>query len=195
MSKGRLSISAVLVVAMAYGCAHDLKHPSTQNTQAIASLNNTANDEAAAPDERCRAVFSVFRQFIKPGSTPDGVHKVLTDTRWLKQTNIHGIYLLSGWIPVEFGFHDTSFVISVLLQLKPSIGMPPNQGYHIYFTLAGGASRPEESAFAVLADQQEWDPKAVLKEFAFCYPDGTIEQVTKSGSRKFNPSVWTIRPH
>jgi len=68
--------------------------------------------------------------------------------------------------------------------------LPPRQARFcpIYFTLADGASRSEESTFGILAGQQTWDSKAVLKEFALCYPDGTIEHVTKSGSRKFN--MW-----
>ena len=92
---------------------------------------------------------------------------------------------------MEFGFHDTSFVISVLPQLKPSIGMPPNQGYHIYFTLAGGSFPPGGVRhLQFLQISKEWDPKAVLKEFALCAIQiGTIEQVTKSGSRKIQPVV------
>ena len=189
MKRANLCVSAVLVVALACGCANGSKHANTRNRQAVISLNTTANDEAAGPDERCRAVFSLFQQFIKPGSTPSEIHEVLTDTRWLAQTNIQGIYVVTGWVPVEWEpGKDTSFVVSVLPQLKPSSGRPPNLGYHIYFTLAGGASRSEESAFAILTSRQTRDSKAVLKEFALCYSDGTIERVTKSGSRKFN--IW-----
>ncbi|HEU6447185.1 MAG TPA: hypothetical protein VFV23_01950 [Verrucomicrobiae bacterium] len=153
----------------------------------IASLNATANNAKAAPDERCRAIFSLFREFIKPGSTPAEVHKVLADTRWLEQTNILGIYVLGGLIPVKWELgHDTPFVLAVLPRTKPSTGQPPNLGYHLYFTLAGEADRSSESAFAILTGRQTSDTNAVLKEFALCYPDGMIEHVTKSGIRSFN---------
>ena len=184
------SSCALLVILLACGCAHNSPRTKTPNAGKIASLNAIANDIAADPDERCSSVFSLFQQFIKAGSTPHEIHAVLTDTTWLEQTNVHGIYLLSGWIPVESEFgRDTPFVVFVLPAIKPSTGRPPNIGYHIYFTLAGGGSRSEESAFTILTGQQEWDTKATLKEFALCYPDGTIERVTKSGTRKFNNST------
>ena len=160
---------------------------NTPSPQTVASLNATANDTAATPDERCNAIFSLFRHFIKPGSTAPEIHSVLTDTRWLEQTNIHGIYLLGGMIPVDCDFrHETPFVVSVLPALKPSGGWPPNAGYCIYFTLGGGASRSRESAYAVLTGLQSVDTNAVLKEFALCYPDGTVEHIRKWGTRRFN---------
>lgn len=188
MSIGCLSVTVGLVAVLACGCAHSPQRASIQHTESVAALNATANDAAAAPDQRCRAVFSLFQHYIKPGSTPSEIHEVLTDTRWLVRTNIHGFYTLLGWIPVECKFGDTAFVVSVLPQIKPSTGRPPNLGYCIYFTLAGGDSRSEESAFAILTGRQSSDSKAILREFALCYPDGMIERITKSGSRKFN--MW-----
>ena len=186
MSIRCLAVAVGLVVVLACGCAHTPLRGSSQNTEAIAALNATANDEAADPDQRCRAVFSLFQQFIKPGSTPSEIHEVLTDTRWLAQTNIYGIYTLLGWIPVECQWDkETPFVVHVLPQIKPSTGRPPNLGYCIYFTFAGGDSRSEESVFAILTGRDTSDSKAVLREFALCYPDGTIERVTKSGTHKF----------
>jgi len=184
MSVRCLARFAGLVVALACGCAHGPQRASTEHTQAVASLNAIANDESAAPDKRCRAVFSLFLQFIKPGSTPSEIHRVLTDTRWLAQTNVEGVYVVAGHIPVDCDFEEeTAFVISVLPERVPSSGRPPNLGYYIYFTLAGGARRSEESAFGILAGRAAPDSKAVLKEFALCYPDGTVECVTKTGAR------------
>jgi hypothetical protein len=175
---------------LASGCAHYSPRTNILSAQTVASLNAIANDIGADPDERCSAIFSLFRHFIKPGSTPHEIQAVLTDTRWLEQTNVHGVYLLAGWIPVQWEFgRDTPFVVFVLPASKPSSGRPPTLGYHVYFALAGGASRSEESAFGILTGQQTWDRKAILKEFALCYPDGTIERVTKSGTRKFN--MWS----
>ena len=186
MSIRYLPIAVGFVAALAFGCAHTPPRGSTQNTETIAALNATANDEAADPDQRCRAVFSLFQQFIKPGSTPSEIHEVLTDTRWLARTNIYGIYTLLGWIPVECQWDkETPFGVQVLPQIKPSTGRPPNLGYCIYFTLAGGESRSEDSAFAILTGRGTSDSKAVLREFALCYPDGTIVRVTKSGIHKF----------
>jgi hypothetical protein len=189
MSIRYLPALTAVVAVLACGCAHGPGHVSRQKLEAVASLNTTANDQSADPDKRCRAVFSLFEQFINPGSTPSDIHEALTDTRWLAQTNVHGVYFLSGWIPVDAKFgEDTAFVISIMPQFKPSSGRPPNLGYHIYFTLAGSSSRSEQSAFDILSGQQTWDAKAVLKEFALCYPDGTIRIITKTGSRKFN--MW-----
>lgn len=152
----------------------------------ILSLNAKANNPAAGPDERCLSIFALFRDFIKPGCTPQEIHGVLTDTRWLELTNILGIYVLAGWIPVDFkGGRETPFVVSVLPAIKPSTGRPPNLGYHIYFTLTGGASRPAKSAYGILTGEHAWDTNTQLVEFALCYPDGTIECVTKSGTRRF----------
>jgi hypothetical protein len=192
---------ALLAFILASGCAHNppsvmaasaqsapFNAPTNQlETQSIASLNAIANDNSADPDQRCLAIFSLFQQFVKSASTPSDISAALTDTRWLEKTNIHGFYVLSGWIPVNTDFGtDMPFVVAVLPSVKPSTGRPPNLGYHIYFTLAGRASRSEESAFAILTGQANWDTKALLQEFALCYPDGTIERTTKSGSRKFN---------
>jgi hypothetical protein len=152
----------------------------------VAALNTTANNHAANPDERCISVFMLFRQFIKPGSTPQQIHEVLTNTEWLEQTNILGIYFLAGWIPVQWDYrNETPFAVSVLPSIKPPVGTPPNLGYHIYITLSGRA-RSEKSAFAMLTGQSPLDPKARLMEFALCYPDGTIEHISKGGVQKFN---------
>ena len=82
--------------------------------------------------------------------------------------------------------NDTRFVVSILPAIKPSRRHAPNLGYHIYFTLSGGASRSEESAFAILKGREPSDGKARLVEFALCYPDGTIERVLKRGVQRFN---------
>ena len=194
-NRTRLS-SAILVLAIATGCAHRSIDSKASSEFTISSLNAKANDQATGPDERCLSIFSLFRDFIKPGSGPNEIHAALTDTRWLEQTNILGIYVLAGWIPVDWEFgKETPFVVSVLPRIKPSSGRPPNLGYHVYFTLAGGASRSAESAFAILTGQQRWNTNAVIREFALCYPDGTIECVTRSGVRRFNQFGQVTRPN
>ena len=180
---------ALLVLVLACGCAHNLPRASLSTGQTVARFNAIANNLAADPDERCRAIFSLFQDFIKPDSVPHDIQAVLTDTRWLDRTNLIGIYVLAGSIPVDLDSLDvTPFVISVLPAVKPPKGRPPNLGYQIYFTLAGEYCRSEKSAFAIITGKQTWDEKAVLKQFALCYPDGTIERVTRLGTRQSN--MW-----
>ena len=186
MSIWRTSICAFLVFLLASGCANHSVQTKISGTQTIATLNAKANNIDAASDERCKAIFTLIEQFMKPGSSPQEIQSVLTDTRWLEQTNVHGIYTVAGWIPVDWKVgHDTPFVLFVLPVVNPSSGRPPSLDYHVYFTLTGGGSRSEESAYDILTGRQSSERNALLKEFALCYPDGTIERVSKSGKHSF----------
>ena len=188
-----LSAVIALCLALVVGCATKSSRTNAASGQTIASLNAAANDPAADAEKRCNSVFTIFRDFIKPGSTQQEIHEVLTDTAWLERTNIVGFYFLAGWIPVDCDFqHDTAFVVSILPTLKPSTGRPPNLGYCIYFTLSGDGRRSEESAFTILTRQGASEAKVRMMEFALCYPDGTIEHVSKHKTVKFNPfSTWS----
>ncbi len=179
MKSSCASCCAILVVSFAAGCAQPELLVGSASAPSIASLNATANDAEQVPDDRCLAVFSLFKDFIKPGSTPREIQAVLTDARWLNQADLRGIYILAGWIPVRTHHRGTEFVIEVLPKIKPSTGRPPNCGYHIYVALSGVES--EESAYAILTGQPTDDAQAVLDEFALCYPDGRIEVYTESG--------------
>jgi hypothetical protein len=165
---------------LAGGCAAPLEvSADSTSPPSISYLNATANDAEETPDERCLAIFSLFKDFIKPGSTPREIQAVLTDTRWLEPKNLRGFYILLGWIPVQTHQSGTAFVIEVLPKVKPSTGRPPMCGYHIYVALSGVHS--DESAYATLTGQPTHDTQVILDEFALCYPDGRIEVFTAAG--------------
>jgi hypothetical protein len=165
------------------GCAHRAPltvsledHNAKAKAEVIARLNEAANDSTRTAGERSQAVFRLFRGFIKPGSSVQDIPGVLTEPSWLERTRIHGAYVVTGWLPVDWDhFKDTAFV----LHLFPEGDKP--SAWHIYFTLSGASQRPERSAMEILRGQRLWDTNTRLAEFALCYPDGLIEKVTAEG--------------
>lgn len=151
-----------------------------------AALNRQANNPANSQAERSRAVFTLFAWHIPPGASAAQVHKVLTDTAWLRETRLFEINWLAGWIPIELNFKDTSFV----LHLFPVDAAKESSPWVIYFRLTGKLRQEDALAF-LRGETVMGNPK--LAEFALCFPNskspghlpGRIESFSKHGLRVF----------
>lgn len=182
---------AMLIAALASGCGYvpnrNTSVVDTAREEAATSLNATANDITKSPEERCEAIFALFRDHIKPGSAARDMQAVLTNTNWLERDNLRDVILSSvstGLTPVRSGRGNAAFVLDVLPVSGPSDGSSPRARYCIYFTLSGKDSHTENEAVAFLQGTTPHDQKTFLKEFTLCYPDGRIVQVDKSGAKE-----------
>jgi hypothetical protein len=170
------------------GCAHrphriapPEETTAKARTEVIARLNEAANDPARTTGERALAVFSLFRGFVKPGSLARDIREIVTDPRWLDHTRIYGVYVLAGWVPVNFDFEDTAFSLHLFPEGEKPVA------WCVYITLSGAAQRPEKSAMEILRGQRQWDTNTRLVEFALCHPGGLIEHVTMQGVHSSYP--------
>jgi len=157
------------------------EHTILPQGESVASLTSRANDSSNSQEIRARAVFTLFARHIQPGSSVSEVHRVLTDTAWLKESDLQGLRILAGWVPVEFTTEDTIFGIA-LFPMSSASGWSP---WVIYLRLSGHIQDEEALKFLRGAPGME---KTKLLEFALCFPSppnqtGRIEMYSPKGLR------------
>jgi hypothetical protein len=136
-----------------------IEHPDRRSKRGRShKANQVANDSTLFVDDRGSAVFRLFES-LQPRSSVEDVRRVFSDSRWLDESRIHGIYFLAGTIPVDFDFESTAFV----LQLFPEGANPCH--WCVYFTLSGDRL-PEEMAREFLGGQERQSKPTRLLQFA-----------------------------
>ena len=179
----------VLSAVVFFGCTSHRSESISWNGRSIlprgesvASLNIIANDFGRSRADRARAIFTLFAYHMQPGFSAVQVHGVLTDTNWMGDVNLYGVYALGGWVPVEMTFEDTVFC----LHLFPVDADKHWSPWVIYFRLSGttpeGPGRPAEEALAFLHGDTTLRGNPKLVEFALCYP-GNQPSVTRRCER------------
>lgn len=132
-------------------------------SESIASLNQRANDSIKPQAERASAVFTLFAQHIRPGSSVDAVRRVFTDTTWLREIHLAGVRELAGKVPVEYSLEDTVFC----MHLFPAEAEEQWSPWVVYFRLSG-QQRDEDGLAFLKGEHLAGNPK--LLEFALCIP-------------------------
>jgi hypothetical protein len=162
-----ISIALLLCLVRVAHCVGESwdGHTVLTSAESIAALNTIANNLGNHRAERARAVFKLFANYIKPGQTAAEVHKVLTDTAWLQDTNLHGVYDIAGWVPVELTTEDTVFGLKLFSEATDSNLGP----WMIWFRLTGH-DRTEKEACAFLRGDMTLVGKPQIVEFALCFP-------------------------
>lgn len=150
-------------------------------TRKIASLNAVANDTSADPDVRCLAISRLFEDFVQPGCTIAELRTVLTDLRWLERTNLHGVVVIGGAIPVDFGRGP---VFYILLRTAAS------RGDAVYLAFSENGPSSDDECLALLKHGSNHDAQVRLVEFAVCWQDGYTDVFTKDGKRSDRPKAW-----
>ena len=187
------TILSVLSVMALLGCAHRSEsvswndHTILPGGESIASLNALASNQESNRADRARAIFTLFAHHIRPGFSAGEVHRILTDTNWMSEINLYGVYALGGWVPVEMTFEDTVFC----LDLFPAEMDKQWSPWAIYFRLSGttpeGPGRRKEEALAFLHGDTTVQGNPKLLEFALCFPEqpetrrGRIERFSRLG--------------
>lgn len=172
-----MSIVSWLTVIVLAGCAHDAaRAPWNGRTilpdgQSIAALNILANDEKSTQEVRAKAVFTLFAHHIRPGFSAAQVRAVLTDTNWVSETNLYGVYSLKGKVPVDWTFDNTVFCMHLFPEEMEKRWSP----WVIYISLPNsmseGPMRSQEEALAFLRGDTSLPGDPKLLEFALCFPD------------------------
>ena len=84
----------------------------------IAALNAQANNAATNETERSKAIFALFANNIKPGQTAAEVHRVLTDTAWVKGAQLFRMGDLAGSTFIEMTTKDSVFCLGLFPHKK-----------------------------------------------------------------------------
>lgn len=136
--------------------------------RSIAQLSALANDSANTEAERAGAVFELFAHHVRPGCSAAEFRDVFSNTNWLRDCRLHGVYFLGGWVPVDMRSSDIDTVFS--LHLFPAAS---DKGalWVIYFRLTG--KMREGGARAFLAGEAKAGNPTKLVEFALCFPHST----------------------
>jgi hypothetical protein len=105
----------------------------------------------------------------------------------LADANLHGVYVLAGWIPILPDFDSTVFCIDLSPHETSAISR-----WHLYFSLPGRILS-EQKALAFVRGHEPEVPGIKLEEFALCFPPigqqiGRIELFRKSGVEVYDPS-------
>jgi len=177
---GRHLLMAGMVLWFAGGARNAAAAQPDLPTQSGDSLIAKANNSGLSAGKRCRAICSLFRDFVKPGSGVADIHAAVGDATWLPGS---GLQVMSGpgWVPVERGNNQTVFLITLFTKTKNASGEFLHPGYDIYFVLSGGANLTEADALAAFAGKGSADIHFI--QCALCDPDEIIEQVTEKGIR------------
>jgi hypothetical protein len=131
--------------------------------EGIVLLNKRANDPTEPQAVRARAVFALFAQYVRPGSSVDEVRRVITDNDWLREAHLEGVRVMGGKVPVEYPLEDTVFC----LHLFPLDAEKKQSPWVMYFRLSGKLRDQDGLAF-LRGEKSAGNPK--LMEFALCFP-------------------------
>src|SRR5437870_4920861 len=74
-----------------------LQSPASKAEPPEESLNRTASDPTAKRSDRAAAVFALFKQHIKPGTSPRQMKELLRDNGWIDEAKVYYIAILGGW--------------------------------------------------------------------------------------------------
>lgn len=203
------TILAVTTLTVVAGCAHSPKPTPLVmrgeslffwqdktvllSERTIPELDTLANDSRASEMDRARAVFNLFAQHVRPGSTSVEFQSVVSITNWLRDCRLNGVYSLAGWIPVEMASGDTVFSLALF-------PVPSDKGslWVVYFRLSGNLREGDAQAF--LAGDAPAGSKTRMLEFALCFPHSTspgllpgrIERFSSRGIHVY--SEWLANP-
>ena len=115
-----------------------------ESSDTIEELSRRANDAGADRDERCRAIFELFANHVKPGFGPADMARVMLDPRWIDEAEI--LYQIACF-GASLGFDYRDSVSAVIL--FPCEDAP---GWVIRFSLSGVLGRDVNPATSVVGE-------------------------------------------
>ena len=173
----------------------------------IAALNAQANNAATNETERSKAIFALFANYIKPGQTAAEVHRVLTDTAWVKGAQLFRMGDLAGSTFIEMTTEDSVFCLGLFPHKKKWSDWPsasaapqgvmaetaPETHWWLYLRLSGSQLQNEDALAFLRGEPVAGNPKII--EFALCLPHptspgrlaGRIERFSKYGIHAYDP--------
>jgi hypothetical protein len=161
----------VCVCARYTGATSSVPRPSAAVELPGERFIRVANDPAAKRSDRAAAVFALFKQYVKPGDGLRQVRRLLRNPGWLGEAKLCYFAILGGWIPVDINGEDRTYSLHLFADSEG------HSEWVIYFQLAGKSEWGQwnEDGFAFLRGNAGSKGESWVREFALCYPDGTIE--------------------
>jgi hypothetical protein len=114
--------------------------------------------------EKCEAIFRKLRARLKPGMTSAQAAKSLGSQEWMHHTNSNQVTFLAGWIPVDTGFGNLAFGMS----LYPNADGWSN--YRVYFSIACPERYMERFTIGQYLSGEVHSKDVRLHQFALCFP-------------------------
>lgn len=119
---------------------------------------------AARIASRARKIFARFKNHVRIGMPSAAIAKALASSTWLKKTNLYGVYVLGGMVPVNISApNSTVFCLHLFPNSK---GWSP---YVVYFRLSGKSGLTKQQGYAYLGGNLA-NPAIRLAEFAHYHP-------------------------
>ena len=136
---------------------------SLANDESLETLNARANNPSCSQASRADAVFKLFAHHLRPRASVNETRRVLTNTSWIKDSQIKIVRGMGGWLPMERSFDDSLFHLTLFPE-DPKMAWSQ---WDIWLCLSG--HRDEKDAIAFLrGSQSAADIKLV--EYLLCYP-------------------------
>jgi hypothetical protein len=114
--------------------------------------------------EKCEAIFRRLRTRLKPGMTSAQAAKSLGSLEWMRHTNSNQVIFLGGWIPVDIGFSNRAFGMS----LYPNTDGWSN--YRVYFSIACPEPYVEGFTIGQFLSGEVHGRDVRLHQLALCFP-------------------------
>lgn len=181
---GRFSTILVLLAFFGWGCAHRSTQPNTSSyrtDQSITELNRIANSQELDTDQRAKAVFALFANFVHAGQA-QSLDDVFIDTGWFVESTLHPYGILGGSLPIGMGDGDST-AFGLFLFPKSS------SGWTVFFRLSGPSLSKEQGWRFFNGESQS----LTIEEFCLRHhsrPSETrfdyYEHFSKKGMRAFN---------
>lgn len=100
-----------------------------ETMDAIKGIEMIANNQEMSCEKRAAAIFKLFEAYLKPGDDSRRFRSVFQDPKWILESRIQRLNMISGWIPIEWGRN------TFLLELFPN--NKNRRRWFIVFRLSG----------------------------------------------------------
>jgi hypothetical protein len=136
----------------------------------IPALNETANSTTNTPEDRGRAIFTLFGRYLQPDCSSSEFHQVFTDVGWLQKARLYPLGGYTGWVPIEESSPSEDAVF--VLDLFPAESDARAQRWEIYFRLTNRWKNDQwdYDALRFLQGSESAESVSKMAEFALCFP-------------------------
>lgn len=120
----------------------ELRSGGANTERRIPELNRIANDRSRSVEDRFKAIYTLFVNYVRPGFDARDMGRVLLDTRWLDECTFRVNPIMTGYVPVDV--IDSAFCGSVCHISLFGAGKT-NAGWEICLGLSGHDSDTAEA--------------------------------------------------
>lgn len=149
--------------------------------EGIAALNRIANDTNRLGAERAEAIMKLFKNYVRPGHTPQDIAAFLREPSWLDRAALTKIYAVGGVFPVIPGCGVFKQNPAFRLELFREVGK--RASWALEFRMKGaqadGSSPTESQIIDFFKGGDGLCREPALAELALCFPDNESRETEK----------------